>query len=239
MKNELKKMTVYLDMDGVVADWFGGFVNLFKDQLTKSELKKLKLYYIKNQFVEDCPIRPREFWSRWKEMSNENNGQFWLDLNPFPWSKRLYDELSSLKLVEEVAFLTSPGHEYTLCWEQKRQWLKKHIGTDNIVVTTNKYHCARKSSVLIDDTFKHCKKFIEHGGNAVVWPNAFEILEGKNGTVKHSHIDKFNKKELRTFEKISDSFDAYIEQLILFDIMIPSTVLNNSEEYKEILERRK
>lgn len=234
-KKDFKKMTIYLDMDGVVANWFGGFIKLFPD-LTEEELEKLKSYYIKEQEVEDCPIRPKEYWKQWRQKANENNGKFWKELEPFPWAKDLYEMLNKSRLVDEVVFLTSPGKKYTLCWEQKRQWLKEHMNTDKIVITPYKYHCAKDNAILIDDTFKHCKQFIDSGGHAVLWPNPFEILEGKNGTVKHAVLNK-NREGISVNYKISDDFDAYLSYIELFDILIPSTALNNVDEYKETINK--
>ena len=140
---ELERFTVFLDMDGVVADWYNGFEQLFHDELSDLEKAELREHFRKEQFVESCPIRPKEFWEDWKFRSNADNGKWWRYLKPLPWAKQLYEELYDCPFVEEVAFLTSPGKDYTLCWEQKRRWLKEHIGTDNVVITPYKYHCAK------------------------------------------------------------------------------------------------
>ena len=177
MKDGLKRFTVFLDMDGVITNWYRGFDLLFKDEISGLERDELKEFYRKNQFVEDCPSRPREYWESWKDRSNENNGQWWRDLKPLPWAKELYQSLYDCPFVEEVAFLTSPGKDYTLCWERKREWLKEHIGTDNVVITPYKYHCAKPSAILIDDTQKHVDQFKEHGGQAFRWPNQEKMMD--------------------------------------------------------------
>jgi len=229
----MKKVTVYLDMDGVLVFWFEGFAKLFN--LTPEEYEELKQFYIKHKFVEDCPVRPKEEWEKWIDLANENNGEWWYNLNPLPWAKELYGRINELDIVDEVAFLTSPGKKYTLCWEQKRQWLKKHIGADNLICTPYKYHCAGRGKILVDDTFKHCKQFIEHGGNAVLWPNNFDLMNLREGnSIVYRKIDKTRLfgKELTedhgVFDMEAESWSSFMDYFILHNIMIPATVWNNS-----------
>lgn len=233
----MKKVTVYLDMDGVVANWYDGFEKLFTSGLTDNDLseeecKELRAYFRKHQFVEDCPLRPRSFWEQWKELSNKNNGQWWRDLEPLPWGKKLYDAMVDCAFVGEVAFLTSPGKDYTLCWERKREWLKEHMGTDNVVITPYKYHCARKSAILIDDTWKHVEKFDEHGGYAFLWPNQDKMLH-------FSHKDPPECKWAGDgFMSVCDIEDNLIDRKIerlQFDIMTRAAALNASDEMKKKL----
>jgi len=213
-------------MDGVVAHWFDGFANLFN--LTDEEHEELREFYIKNQYVEDCPVRPRAEWEKWKELSNRDNGQFWADLSPLPWAKRLYDYFNDLEIVEEVAFLTSPGRDYTLCWERKREWLEKHIGTNNVVITTNKYHCARKGAVLVDDTLKHIKQFEEHGGKGILWPNPFTIIDSEDkGYLAYSkYADGYDGSVI---QKETKNFDSFLEQMLLLDVLTAYASVNGDE----------
>ena len=226
---ELKKFTVFLDMDGVVANWFKGFQKLFYDELTPDEQTVLKEYFREHQFVEACPLRPRDFWEDWKARANWDNGKWWLDLEPLPWAKKLYDKFNEMAFVKEVAFLTSPGKDYTLCWEPKRLWLKKHIGTDKIICTPYKYLCAREDAILVDDTLKHCQQFYEAGGKAFLWPNQQKLLEFRaDQPPSWKWMDQ-------GFETVSDIEEELMDRLldrIEFDLTIKAAVLNTSIEDK-------
>ena len=235
MKKDLKRFTVFLDMDGVVANWYDGFESLFTSGLTDNDLNEeekveARNYFRKNQFVESCPLRERKFWGQWKELSNRDNGKWWRELDPLPWAKQLYESIYECPFVEEVGFLTSPGKDYTLCWEQKRQWLKENIGTDNVVITPYKYHCAKRGTILIDDTWKHVEKFKEHGGAAFLWPNQDRILN-------FSHEDPPECKWAGDgFTSVCDIEEDLVEKLIerlKFDIMCRIGILNPPDEEKK------
>lgn len=234
MKKELNRFTVFLDMDGVVVDWYNGFEQLFKDDLSEDEKRTLRAYFRKHQFVEDCPIRPREFWEEWKNRSNINNGFWWITLKPLPWAKQLYEELYDCGFVEEVAFLTSPGKDYTLCWEQKREWLKHYIGTDNIVITPYKYHCAKPSAILIDDTQKHIDQFAEHGGHAFRWPNQEKMLNFQEDDMP---ICQWAGR-MESVCDIEDNLAGRLIESVKFDIMCRIGILNppDDERKKKIRE---
>lgn len=228
MKKDLKRFTVFLDMDGVVADWYNGFEELFKDELSCEEKKELRAYFRKHQFVEECPIRPKEFWEDWKVRANLDNGKWWRELKPLPWAKQLYEELYACPFVEEVAFLTSPGKDYTLCWEKKRQWIKEHIGTDNIVITPYKYHCAKNSAILIDDTEKHVKQFREHGGQAFLWPNQEKMLAWR-----HDDMPECGWKDWLSVCDIEDNLAGRLIERLKFDIMTKIGILNPPDEERK------
>lgn len=227
-KNTIKRFTVFLDMDGVVADWYDGFERLFPE-LTDEEKYILREYFREHQFVEDCPLKPREYWEEWKERANLNCGSPWRHLNPLPWAKQLYEELYDCAFVEEVAFLTSPGKDYTLCWEQKRQWLKEHIGTDNVVITPYKYHCAKKSAILIDDTQKHIDQFHAHGGQAFRWPNQEKMLNFRSDDMPTCGW----AGEMDSVCDIEDNLAGRLIDRLKFDIMCRIGILNPPDEERK------
>lgn len=230
MKNELKRFTVYLDMDGVVANWYDSFEQLFENEISFQDKVELREYFREHQLVESCPIRPREFWDSWRVRANKNHGEWWGQLKPLPWAKKLYDELYDCGFVEEVAFLTSPGKDYTLCWEQKRQWLKEHIGTDNVVITPYKYHCARKDAILIDDTLKHIEQFKEHGGNAFLWPNQEKMLNFRPEDLPEC---KWAGEGSLSVCDIEDNLAGRLIERLKFDIMCRIGTLNPPDEKRK------
>jgi 5'(3')-deoxyribonucleotidase len=147
-------MTIYFDMDGVLADWVAGFKKLFKDEVKYEDFNSLP----KNEYDDVKHViahRPH----------------FYLNL---PTLNHAVETL--VTLIEDghdVAILTSCGKINTdAVVTQKKKWLKKVFGGYDIpfhYVTTSKEKAefAADDALLIDDREKSVVPFEAAGGKVI------------------------------------------------------------------------
>lgn len=159
-------MSIFLDLDGVMCDWLTPACKLcninIKDGVIRHELKSGK--FLQHLMLEQ---------TMWDAVIGAGPG-FWANLEPFPWMNRLWDTLNKLG---EVCILSSTSH-ISAAGMGKMQWIENHLKTKNFLLGPAKKFCARKGSILIDDTRHRVQEFIDHGGDAFHWPNQFAIEDG-------------------------------------------------------------
>jgi 5'(3')-deoxyribonucleotidase len=161
----MKKIKIYLDMDGVCCNWLDSTLllldrkdlikNIPKDAFNIEEATELDFLYIRNELA-------------------KLGSKFWKDLEEFSWFKKLYEELNALG---EVVFLTAPSTDPSSL-KGKLQWLQDRFGENfkSYIMTPQKFHCANMNSILIDDTLEQCHKFIKNDGFAVMFPSELNHL---------------------------------------------------------------
>jgi len=161
---------VFIDLDGVVANWERSAIKLlgFKEELVVPEIvkgKKLEeLFPQINQLIEDEGI------------------DFWLGLEPFYWTQKLFEEM---KRYGKVAILSSGGNIHrnpkrvanANCG--KSYWVNKHLPETPLILTREKHLCAQRNSILIDDNYEKVRDFVKYGGAAFHWPHWSLIESGK------------------------------------------------------------
>jgi 5'(3')-deoxyribonucleotidase len=162
-----KKVTVFLDMDGVLVDWLNGirqylkkppeFYDCFRQDPSSLSFKAVDdLYGGREILKKEVEARPV---------------QFWFDLEIFPWTDYLVKELSN---EFKLAFLTKPG-KYPNAAAAKLLWQLKHYPDVPLVMASDKYLVASETKVLIDDDDWQLTRFDLAGGLAVKWPSQFEL----------------------------------------------------------------
>lgn len=138
-------MKVFLDMDGVLADFFTEAVKL-SDSPNKhwSDLDYRDVKRVLNKIVSDHPY-------------------FFLDLKPFPTTKTFVQCVHNL--AGGFSILSSPLSGYADCEKQKILWLSKHLhlDPDEIIITDDKPSHA-EGNVLIDDYGYNIRKWEAAGG---------------------------------------------------------------------------
>lgn len=146
--------TVYLDMDGVLADFNRRWTEVFNSSPDESRVNK-------------------RFDSRWYEFIDTE--QF-ATLDLFPGALDLVNYLRSNPNIT-IEILSSGGGENTLSKvePQKKKWLKNQ-GFDfkpNIVpYKSKKKFYANPNAILIDDTESVILDFVENNGNAILHTDA-------------------------------------------------------------------
>ena len=162
-------MTVYLDMDGVIADFFGGLESKYNVDHWKS-------------------IQDREI--KFKELANTD---FFNTLDPFYDNDGINLSDKIVNFVEKISksdwgICSSPlrgDNHNSAYW--KRTWLEKHGYVppliENMIFTGNKHKYAinplnRKPNILIDDKPDNIRRWNEAGGRGILFQaNEHDIEE--------------------------------------------------------------
>lgn len=141
-------MKLYLDMDGVMADF---------DLAVTLRFGTLRFGTRKD---------------KWKHISKYNNEQkpWFRSLPIMPDFPILWDFV--IANFNEIEILTALGNTIDDVEEQKRAWIKEYI-SDNIIVnvvekSSDKCKFANSNTILVDDRLKAIKPFIEAGGHGII-----------------------------------------------------------------------
>lgn len=169
----MKKVTVFIDLDGVCVDWLGamresaGLPESAYDGFRKNPASLIPgvldaIYGGRPAFEKMMQSRPASFWS---------------DLKSFAWEKSL---IAKMRLHFPIAFLTSPGVSPASA-EGKLNWRNRNYPDIPIIITRDKYLAASPTKVLIDDDLGQLARFERAGGRAIQWSCQF-ALEKENPT---------------------------------------------------------
>jgi len=140
---------ILLDIDGVLADFFGGVCKI----------------YGKNPEEVAISMNYRVPWDLslvFSDFTGENvvkicSEEFWANLDIYPWANLLIQSLRSEFPLAKIQFCTSAGLASTKYFinaiNGKLKWLKKHFPDliDTTVFCHNKRHIIGDKTVLIDD----------------------------------------------------------------------------------------
>ena len=151
---------VLIDMDGVLADFALHALAKF-DRLDVYDNWPSGKYEID----EIIGIPQDELWA---ELDKEGP-EFWSGLPELPWATELCDLVR--KKVGNFHISTSPSRAPASSMG-KVHWLQQFFDPRfrRYMLGTHKYLMAKPSVVLIDDSDEKCKKFIEAGGHAILFP---------------------------------------------------------------------
>lgn len=171
-------MTIFLDMDGVLADFVGaaGKIHLF----TEADLKPGE------DVTLSLGMTPRDFWAPIDALGES----FWENLEEYPWTDELID-LAQHWNKDEWCILSAPSHSPS-CLAGKMKWLQRKFGWDFrrfiFAPKTQKHRLGISyatprverlsgqsyfANTLIDDNDGNCQRFVAAGGSAVVFPQVW------------------------------------------------------------------
>lgn len=146
---------ILLDVDGVLANFCEGVGVLFNK--TDYEFSDWKFY-------EEWGLTDEEFWQKIDAAPH-----FWENLPQYEW----FDDILSAVRDTSIPFtlMTSPSFSPN-CYYGKRKWIIDRFGSNftACILGSRKYLLAKPTTVLIDDSNKNCKKFAEHGGRYILFP---------------------------------------------------------------------
>ncbi len=161
-------MRLFIDMDGVLADFIGGLcdwygvLNPYLQEKNKGEWDIVKLLNRKET--------ERDFWE-------ELGLNFWANLPKTPEADGLVRLLKDRYGLENLCILSRPCMTPG-CLEGKFQWIKEHFPDfqRRFLFGTVKDMVARHDTLLIDDYPKNVKAFARAGGSAILMPRPWNFL---------------------------------------------------------------
>lgn len=142
---------IYLDLDGVFADFWGKVCDVFGKE----------------------PENSKMIWDKLKDVHN-----LFLDLKPLPYTRVMFNALYS-KYGDRCEILSSvprPDNFLVTAPDDKRKWVRKYLN-DSIVVNIVSNHtekqnfCKGKNYILIDDYAKNINEWMTKGGTGILHDN--------------------------------------------------------------------
>jgi len=177
---EERKVQFLLDMDGVLVDFISGALKaLNRDYNRTITLEEYASKFGSWNTYDYYGISEEQFWN-----SIDATNDFWINLQPIPWFKDLYNDL---KAMGDVTITTAPSRSND-CVLQKYNWLKKYLNLEkvDIIMCNKKYLLTAPGNILIDDSSKNVESFKSAGGRAILVPSNWN-------TVNLSYADVFYK----------------------------------------------
>lgn len=170
-----KIKTIYLDMDGVLADFVGGACAFHrKENPYDTDFEKWK------GDIGGIPaawgMSTDEFWR-----PIERSHDFWASLQLLPGADNLYKKSVGLVGMENVHILSSHGGLRN-CLDGKMDWLKQYFpkthALHNYHFAVKKWHYANYDRLLIDDQNDNVNAFtspvtVKTPGQAILVPRAW------------------------------------------------------------------
>lgn len=159
-------MTLLLDMDGVIVDYFSGVCRRFKQ-----------------------PTYPYSYtpgvWSWFAEIGMTDSDvapcmdrEFYASLDWMPDGREIVEYAERKAGPDNVYLLTAPW-DTDGCLAGKMDWVKRHMPryTRRVLMGTPKELCSRPDAVLLDDSESNCRKFVDvpNPGTAVVCPRPWNV----------------------------------------------------------------
>lgn len=143
--------TIYLDMDGVIADFEKRYKELYQIEPRQAEKKK-QFYKFFEHFIDTKQFATLEM---------------------MPQAEQLISFLQSIDIPTKILSSTASQEKYDLIAPQKEEWLDTHgINFERIFVPGKslKYKYADSESLIIDDTVSVIDDWRRAGGHAI-WHN--------------------------------------------------------------------
>lgn len=175
---------IFLDLDGVLADFQGAAIKAYDLELTK--LEKMDYAGVIKAFNRQRGKTANAFWAGLPDF-------FWEDLQE---TDEFYEIVEMVKPYATV-ILTSPpmGYPWVLsAIEGKTRWimihLREYFTVGRFLIGFHKEYFANRDSILIDDNQENCAKFIMSGGSAILVPRPWNYNRG-------IHVIPFIERSLR------------------------------------------
>lgn len=166
---------IYLDVDGVVADFVGATAKLF--DFDPAVVDRWD-YYPAIGHTEQT------FWDRIKSAGVD----FWRSIEPYEWANEL---LAKLNEVGPVTLLTAPPPRTDIRGQMiagRVDWIHARFGDrfENYFVGRPKERLAAPDAVLVDDSDANFVDFCRAGGHGILFPQPWNAnRHATNDRIKH------------------------------------------------------
>jgi 5'(3')-deoxyribonucleotidase len=164
---------IFVDMDGVLADFDGGVQRWYNITFTEEEKNTWEYDYKAHGMT------PQEFWSGLTT-------DFWANLEWTPEGKEIWAMVEDYKPI----ILTSPPFSGG-GFNGKVEWIKRHLPEvrkdRRIIFTSYKHWNAAPGNILLDDKSDNVYDFRKAGGDAIMvprsWNDLWMVSERGSGTI--------------------------------------------------------
>jgi hypothetical protein len=223
---------LYVDLDGVLVDFIGGWM----DHYSIVDRKPVTKW----NFGEDYGLDRVDFYKSITSLPTS----FWSNLKPTHWASELMDNLTSSlygtdlngkfaiinhrPTQDKIMFLSHAVSED--CRIGKHLWVNKHFpqfGDSLITVSDSRFKAnfANENCTLIDDKLQNCRSFVEAGGRSYLFARPWN---------RGMPCDK-DSIIFFPFSKLDDSHNQYTD--IVYRNGYKERYLHyNSYEYEAVLE---
>jgi 5'(3')-deoxyribonucleotidase len=148
---------ILLDMDGVIANFVEGAIEVARLPMVHSEASKWNFHL--------DHISEHEFWGKIAD-----HQPFWRELKPYPWASELVE---MCREVAPIVFCSAPCLDPKSA-SQKIEWLRLNgfmaEDKNDYILTHNKGLMGHPSRLLIDDGKHNIEAFEAAGGNTILFP---------------------------------------------------------------------
>ncbi len=140
----MRNITVLVDMDGVLVDTVGGFIETW--QKLFPEIPAIPHNQVHSfRLNEVYPLQHREKVNQVWETEN-----FFYGLKPIPGALDSLKEMETL--VRDISICTAPHRDSKYCLQEKWEWIRDYLGADwlnNVTIARDKTRI--NGTILIDD----------------------------------------------------------------------------------------
>jgi hypothetical protein len=195
------QIQIYCDMDGVLVNFEKGAIDYINEDLkdeTRIPEKFLKRYRKlqdklnelgRDQEVELMDIS-KDPERRVKAARNymyeriQDDYEFWSGLEWMPDGKQLWDYIKGM--TPQIIILTSPM-QGNGSHEGKKEWVKRELGSYQVILEENKWKHSGPNKLLIDDLLKNIKLWVEYGGLVIHHQNASDSITELKEKLSETH----------------------------------------------------
>ena len=168
LKEDRNFPMIAIDMDGVLADFFGELWNMYQENNTKEDawedLKRELSPAEQNKLVQ----------------SIENPIDFFASLDVLEGGQILIDWLRKNNIPFSILSAPMKGNKKSDSIEGKREWLKRHgLGSVPAIFTADKQDYAMSndvSNILIDDFGKNITAWKKQGGIGIKYVDVNDVI---------------------------------------------------------------
>ena len=186
-------MKLWIDLDGVLADYEGEYRRLTGGDPSEKGKVKAARFKTHPHFYLHLPLLPDAM-------------QLWHFVKPY-----------------DPSILSAASNYVPASRQDKYEWVKHHFGLSGSKVIVVDYpnekwkHCQGKKSVLIDDNAKNCAEWEKAGGTAIFHKSAADTIQKLKVLI--SHIETTHVKE--AFDQLKEAPCINVEEA--FDDLVDRT----------------
>lgn len=179
---------IYLDMDGVLVDLVRHTYRQIMplDLVNKAHDMTIAWDSMHGVISEltGKPFTEKDLFDLWADGGQE----FWAEAPWLPHGRALYDLCNSYA---PVVLMSTPTREPS-CAAGKMQWISENMPAEQIrryALSPCKHHMAHPGALLVDDGEHNINAFLEHDGNAFMWPGPWNA-NGKQGMTPYEALGR-------------------------------------------------